>query len=40
LKSIGMRVIYPIPSLVTQSRQLDSLIGYGHNKTRQARWFI
>lgn len=40
LKSIRMKVIYPIPSLVTQNKKMDSLVGYGHNRGRQARYFV
>jgi hypothetical protein len=40
LKSIKMKVIYPIPSLVNQDKKFDSLVGYGHNKGRQAKHFI
>ena len=40
LKHIGMKVIYPIPSLVNHNKKLNSLIGYGHNRGRQARYFI
>ena len=40
LKHIEMKVIYPIPSLVNHNKKLNSLIGYGHNRGRQARWFI
>lgn len=40
LKHIGMMVVYPLPSLVQHHRQIDSLVGYGHNSRRQTRWFI
>ena len=40
LKHIGMKVIYPIPSLVNHNKKLNSLIGYGHNRGRQAKFFI
>ena len=40
LKHIGMKVIYPIPSLVNHNKKLNSLIGLGHNKGRQAKFFI
>ena len=40
LKHIGMKVIYPIPSLVNHNKRLNSLIGLGHNKGRQAKFFI
>jgi len=40
LKSINMKVIYPIPSLVQHNRKLNSLIGLGHNRGRQAKHFI
>jgi hypothetical protein len=40
LKHIGMKVIYPLPSLVQHHRGMDSLVGYGHNSRRQTRWFV
>ena len=40
LQHIGMKVLYPIPSLVTQHHRYDSLVGYGHNSKRQAKWWI
>jgi hypothetical protein len=40
LKHIEMKVIYPIPSLVNHNKRLNSLIGLGHNRGRQAKFFI
>lgn len=40
LKHTGVKVVYLIPSLVQHNKKLDSLIGYGHNRARQAKFFI